>query len=227
MKFTSTVFAATSGSIAGMTFSRNRGGQYTRRRAIPSNPNSEAQGIARTNLAAAVSFWTNELDPEQRAGWNTYAQATPRLDPLGQQILLSGQQMFVRSATVRLASGLEIIENAPIDSGLGNTPVWDDTPDVLSGTQMIQGATVTVAGAGAAGTLAVYMSRPVTASRTAAHETRRWAFVETPPVDGVFTVSGPTPFPVSTGQNVRVTAIYLSEDGRISAESFRDVTVTA
>jgi hypothetical protein len=226
MKFTSTVFAATSGSIAGMTFSRNRGGQYTRRRAIPSNPNSESQGIARTNLASAVSIWTNDLTSAQRQAWATYAQATPRLDPLGQQILLSGQQMFIRSCTVRLASGLAPVLDGPTTSGLGPTPQWGADPEVDASLQAIAGTTVTVPEIGTSGNLAIYMSRPVTRSRTAAHETRRWAFMEAPPVADVFTIAGPVPFPVVANQNVRVTAIYLSVDGRISAQAFRDAVVS-
>jgi hypothetical protein len=225
MKFTSTLLAAASGSLAGSTFSRNRGGQYIRRRAIPSNPNSEAQGIARENLATAVSYWTNQLTDAQRQAWATYAQATPVIDALGQQITLSGQQMFVRSTTIRLIAGLVNIFDGPITSGLGPTPEWSTDPIVADDQSIAYDVLVT--GAGVTGDLAIYMSRPVVASRTPAHETRRFAGVGGPPVASAFNSSETAPFAVTIGQRVRVTAIYCGDDGRCSAQAFRDVVVIA
>lgn len=225
MKFTSTIFAASSGSIAGATFSRNRGGQYVRRRAIPANPNSEAQGIARTNLAAAVSAWTNTLTAPQRTGWASYAQATPRIDPIGQQILLSGQQMFVRSCTVALIGGQPIPAAPPVDSGLGVTPDWLTDPVVDASTQLITGD-VTQVTADPADIVYVYMSRPVPNSRTPAHETKRFATAGAFTADP-FGVSAAVPFPVTTGQRVRVTCLMFDTQHRVSAVSFRDVVVQA
>lgn len=224
MLFTSQVYAAASGSIGGVTYSRNRGGQYTRTRSIPVNPNTESQGIARENMATAVATWTNTLTDAQRQAWATYAQATPTVNRLGNQLILSGQQMFIRSATARLCAGLAVLANAPVEAGLGDTPQWT-TPPTVDNLGAIDGS-VTVPGVGTAGDLSIYMSRPVMPSRTAAHETRRFAFVVGPPVASVFAITAqPAPYPVTVGQRVRVTAVYLDDTGRVSAEAFRDYIV--
>lgn len=225
MKYTSMVYSAASGSVGGLTYSRNRGGLYTRRRAIPTNPATEAQGIARTNMATAVSLWTNTLTSAQRAGWNTYAQNTPTVDVLGQAQTLSGQQMFVRNTTTRLVAGLPNILAGPTASGLGLTPSWDADP-TIDDTQHLDGV-ATVTGAGVLGDLVVYVSRPVTPSRTTAHETRRYAATEGPPVAGVFTVAtSAQPYEYILGQRVRVTCVYCDDTGRVSAEDYRDIVVT-
>lgn len=208
-----------------MTFSRNRGGQYTRRRAIPSNPNSEPQGLARTNLAAAVAAWTNTLNNTQRAAWATYAQATPVIDPLGQQILLSGQQMYVRSATIALIAGEPLPGDGPITSGLGVTPDWLTDPVVDASTQLITGD-VTSVESDPADIVIVYMSRPVLPSRTPAHETKRYAGAQVFTADPAG-ISFAVPFPVTTGQRVRVTCRMYDTQSRVSAISFRDVIVQA
>lgn len=227
MLVTSQIVAAGSGSIGGLTWSHNRGGQYLRARVIPVNPNTEAQGIARENMSSAVSLWTNTLDDAQRQAWQTYAQDTPTVNRLGAQLILSGQQMFIRSVTSRMIAGLPAVLDGPVQSGLGPTPQWVTDPVVDSSVPSIGGTTVSVEGAGVLGDLSVYMSRPVTSSRTPAHETRRQAMTEGPPVADVFTILGTPPFVVSPGQRVRVTCIYLGDDGRVSAEAFRDVVVSA
>jgi hypothetical protein len=225
MKYTSTILAAASGSIAGATFSRNRGGQYIRRRAIPSNPNSEAQGFARTNLAAAVSAWTNLLTDPQRQAWQTYAQATPVIDPLGQQITLSGQQMFVRSRTVALIGGLTMDNDAPGDSGLGDPPTFGAALTVDASTQLV--VTTATTGVLDAGNFALmYMSRPVPASRIPNHETKRFVISEEYAA-GDAALSGTVPFPVTTGQRVRVTLRNFDVQNRVSAIAFQDVVVQA
>jgi len=43
MKFKSPILSQASGSIAGITFSHNRGGMYVRARAVPTNPGSPQQ----------------------------------------------------------------------------------------------------------------------------------------------------------------------------------------
>lgn len=147
------------------------------------------------------------------------------IDPLAQQITLSGQQMFVRSATVALIAALAMPTAGPISSGLGVTPDWNADPVVDASTQLITGD-VTSISADPADNILVYMSRPVPGSRTPAHETKRFAG------SGIFTadpfgVSMAVPFPVSVGQRVRVTCLAYDTQARVSAISFRDVVVQA
>ncbi len=228
MKFKSQVYTQASGSIGGVTYSRNRGGMYTRSRTIPVNPNTERQGEARSNLAQAVNAWSNTLGDTQRQAWTTYANGTPVVDRLGDQLILSGQQMFIKCTLPRLIAGLPIITAGPLDAGLATTPTWTTGPTV-NDNDVVAG-TVTVAGAGTAGDLLVYMSEPTSPSRTLAHAKRAFAGLEGPPVASVFTVgltSADVPFSYSLGQQVRVTVVYLDDDGRVSAEAFRDIVVEA
>lgn len=226
MKYQSPLLSTASGSVAGLTFSHNSGGQYIRRRVVPINPNTDAQGNARNNLADCVSTWTNILDLAQRLAWKSYADSTPVTDKLGMPIILSGQQMFIKMNTVRKIFGLSIMLDGPHDSGLGLTPGWTTDP-VVNDNSTVSGV-VTVDGAGILGDVGIYLSEPVMPSRTVSHATRRAIDKEGPPTAGVFTISMSSVgiYDYTEGQKVRVTAVYLSDDGRVSAEAFQDVTVS-
>lgn len=232
MKFQSAVYTAASGSIGGITYSRNRGGMYARGRAIPSNPATERQGLARENMSTAVAWWTNTLTPTMRTAWNSYAAATPVVDSLGASINLTGQQMFIRTQTVRLIADLTQMLVAPTMPGLSNTPQWTADPLVTADDQLISGELIADDGVNGDAAI-VYMSRPVNASKTPAHEPRRFAGTAnnaalTPdswPFNDPADI--PAPFMVATGQMVRVYALLARLDGRISAEASRDVLVLA
>lgn len=227
VKFTSALVTAASGSIGGMTASRNRGGQFLRARVIPVNPNTERQGQARANLAQAVNAWTNILTDGNRQAWTSYALATPVVDRLGQQLILSGQQMFVKCSLPRLIADLPLILPGPVESGLATTPTWSVEP-TMSQSAGLAGS-VSVSGAGTAGDVIIYMAEPLPTSRTIAHSKRAFAGVDGPPVADVFTIAIAAEdlpyFPVQDLQT-RVTAVYLGDDGRVSAEAFRDLVVT-
>src|SRR6266545_482051 len=83
-----------SGSVAGITSSRNRFGQYRRTRAIPVNPNTAFQATQRARLAASAALWRT-LTAAQRAGWIDLAGAFTRTNSLGQPYNETGAQCFV------------------------------------------------------------------------------------------------------------------------------------
>lgn len=87
--------AAVSGSIGGTTFSHNRGGQYMRRRAIPTRVTSVA-ALAQKARIAGMSAAYGSITDLQKASWVTWAQQAPMVDKLGQQFTMSGHQAFVR-----------------------------------------------------------------------------------------------------------------------------------
>lgn len=125
MKFKSPIFTQVSGSIAGMTFARNKGGLYIRARTIPTNPSSPAQLSARNAMANVVDAWTNVLTTAQRDGWGIYAINTPVVDVFGDPKTLSGQQMYNRSNSPRVRQGEARVDDAPVlfDLGTFTTPV--------------------------------------------------------------------------------------------------------
>lgn len=132
MKILPTMASAMSGSLRGITASHNRGGAYFRGRTVPTNPNTNLQSQVRTAFGTLSQDWNSLLTPEQREGWNNYAQQVSWTDSLGQTIQLSGINHFVRSNTVLLqlnavaGVGLTVIEDAPPQNDLGITPVLEN-----------------------------------------------------------------------------------------------------
>lgn len=227
MKYKSALMTQASGSIAGMTASRNRGGSYLRARVVPVNPNTERQGQARANMAQIVGAWSVDLSEADRDAWTAYAAATPVIDRLGDQLILTGQQMFIKTQLTRLIAGLGIVNAGPVTAGLATTPTLSGDPTVDASSGIIY--SVDVAGAAGTGTLVIYSSQPVPASRTAAHAVKSFAGVDPAATVDVFagTLAAATlPYTYSAGQKVRVSFVYLSDDGRVSAEVFRDVIAT-
>lgn len=101
-----------SGSVAGVTSSRNRFGQYRRTRAIPVNPNTTFQSAVRTRFAALTAGWS-ALTAAQRAGWASLASGITRTDALGQQYTMDGAQCYVSNNMVILDGAGTILSDAP------------------------------------------------------------------------------------------------------------------
>jgi hypothetical protein len=102
-----------SGSIAGVTYSHNRAGQYTRNRRAPVQPvGTGRRGIVRNNMSAASSGWA-AVDPTTQLAWDAYAAGHPITDVLGQAIKLTGHQMYVAVNATRLNAGLDMSDDVP------------------------------------------------------------------------------------------------------------------
>lgn len=119
MKFKSALLTDASGSIGGITASRNRGGLYLRARVVPVNPNTPFQQAIRGFVASLTSGWNDTLTIGQRAGWDTYANQVPLPDPLGDPRNVGGLAMYVRSNVPRLQAALPRVDDAPIVFDLG------------------------------------------------------------------------------------------------------------
>jgi hypothetical protein len=111
--------ASISGSVAGTTYSRNRGGPYMRNRAIPVNPNTTYQQAVRGHMAALTSHWVETLTADQRAAWDNYALQVPLPNALGQPRNVGGIGMYVRSNVPRLQTALPRVDDAPTIFDLG------------------------------------------------------------------------------------------------------------
>jgi hypothetical protein len=119
MKFKSTIIGQASGSLAGSTFSRNRGGAYIRTRSVPTNPGSPQQVAVRAYMADLTSAWGDTLTPVQRAAWDNYAAQVPITDTLGEPRNIGGIGMYCRSNIPRLQAGLDRVDDAPTIFDLG------------------------------------------------------------------------------------------------------------
>lgn len=114
--------AAVSGSVGGVTFSRNRGGPYMRTRAIPTDPGTTYQQDIRATVASLTSHWLNTLTPAQRAAWDTYALNVELPNSLGQYRNVGGIAMYIRSNVPRLQldpDSLPRVDAAPTVFNLG------------------------------------------------------------------------------------------------------------
>jgi hypothetical protein len=119
-----------SGSQASTTASRNRFGQYDRTRAIPINPNSTRQSLARSRLSELSVAW-RALSSAERIAWNEYGASHPRTDSLGQTVYPTGHQSFVGVNSALVNAGLPQTTVPPVDVDLPApelTLTINDTP---------------------------------------------------------------------------------------------------
>ncbi len=122
MKFLSSVWSSASGSIGGTTYSTGQGGLIAKARKVPTNPNTIAQQSIRSAMGTASNNWGNVLSAAQRQSWEDYASLTPLTNSLGQEIIVSGVQMYQRFASVRGFLGLSSESGVTVTSGLGQAP---------------------------------------------------------------------------------------------------------
>ena len=120
MIFTSPIISVGSGSVAGLTFSHNKGGNYIRARTIPTDPNTPEQQAIKSIVGNLAGLWNSQLTSAQRSDWNTYAANVPLLNSLGQSRTVSGIAMYIRSNTARLQSSLARKDAAPTVFTLGD-----------------------------------------------------------------------------------------------------------
>lgn len=124
MKFKSAIMTQASGSVGGLTASRNRGGMYFRGRAIPVNPATAAQQAVRAALTAATTRWQQTLTQGQRDAWQTYADNVLLPDALGEPRNVGGLGMYVRGNVARQRAGLAFVDDGPTTFSLPTfTPV--------------------------------------------------------------------------------------------------------
>lgn len=103
MIFKSEHITQASGSIAGVTYSRAKGGTlYRRARAIPVNPDTTFQTQVRSALTSLVNSWISVVTAAQRTAWNTYGQNVLVTNKLGDSVALSGQNWYIAANTPRL-----------------------------------------------------------------------------------------------------------------------------
>lgn len=83
------------GSIGDVTYSRNRGGAYSKAKLVQTNPDTSEQQAIRAIQAAATAAWQGLTPPNQKR-WNTFAQELRAIPRIGDQARLSGFNAFVR-----------------------------------------------------------------------------------------------------------------------------------
>lgn len=108
-----------SGSIAGNTHARNRFGNYMRSRTKPVNPKSSRQMAARILIMFLSEQWRESpMTDAIRTAWGVYANSVNWNNALGETVLLTGFNHFIRSNAARMTAGGALVTAAPTDLGL-------------------------------------------------------------------------------------------------------------
>lgn len=208
------------GSIAGMTASRNRYGAYMRARIKPVNPKSQRQVAIRVIMMFIAEQWRESpMTDLIRAAWQTYAESVSWVNKLGEQVTLTGFNMFVMCNAARLNAGGTLITAGPTDLGLPP----GDPAFVVAGSAASQELSVTFNplfdwNIIDDGLMSVYMGRPKPSSHN--YFGGPWRFADA--IEGD-TASPPTspetmtaPFTLVEGQKIWCQARIQEADGRVS-----------
>jgi hypothetical protein len=102
----------TIGSIGRQTYLLGRNGQVVRTRAIPANPNTAQQQLARGNLKLASKAY-DQLTQAQISAWIARAEDFQTRPRLGMSGVMTGNQLFVKLNAANLECG-EAIANDPV-----------------------------------------------------------------------------------------------------------------
>jgi hypothetical protein len=222
-------FSQLSGSMGGVTASRNRYGPYVRIRSNPVNPNSPRQITFRTIVADLAARWNAALTAMQRTAWNEYAANVPIIDGLGRTIYLTGFNHFIRSNSIRLQAGLTYVDDAP---AIFDLPSPDESFAIVA-TESDQKISVAFDNTEdyadeVGGALVVYTGAPQTASRNFFDGPWRYAsLVAGAAIPPTSPEEMDAPHEIQTGQKVFAYARVIRADGRVSNPFRTNVLVTA
>ena len=111
-----------SGAQGDTVASRNRSGQFLRKRVSPRNPRTTAQRRARENMRTFSRLW-NQLTEAQRAAWCAAACNVLSRPKLGKARPLDGQKFFNKINTVLATCGRAPLLDPPPRPQFGPNPV--------------------------------------------------------------------------------------------------------
>ena len=181
------------------------------------------QVAVRSAVADLVDRWSQTLDKAKRDAWGVYADNVAMKNRLGETIKLSGFNHYVRSNSIRIYSGVSIVDDAPT---IFELPAHDPTiADVITETSQEHSFTFDNARAWAnedSAYMFIAMGRPQNAQRNFFAGPWRWNFkisgnsVDPPVTPNVNAVT----FAVAEGQHIWVQARISRADARLS-EPFR------
>lgn len=218
MKFKSPVYSSASGAIAGLVYSHNSGGLYTRSRAVPTNPSSPQQVAVRNAVAGLSNYWSSVLTAAQRDAWNVYAANVPLVGPLGDARQVSGIAQYVRSNVPRIQASLTRVDDGPSTFTVGSFTNPTLTGVASTGVISIAFTNTDDWANAAGGAMLVYTSRPQSVGITffagPYQYTGKIAGAATPPTSPATVTS---PFTLTAGQKVFYRVEVSQADGRLSA----------
>lgn len=222
--------ASIRGAIGGWVFSRNKGGDYVRNRAIPTQPGSGPQEAVKSLMSQLANLWSGTLTAAERAAWDAYAYAVELPNSQGVYRNVGGLAMYVRSNLPRLQADpvtLPRVDDGPVDFTLGEYTL-PDVGNASEATQLI-GVTFDNTDGWAnedEAAMLVYVSRPQNPAVNYFKGPYRFAGKilgdsMTPPTSPATLAA---PFPFVDGQRLFARVNVTRDDGRLGTD-FRDTTL--
>lgn len=232
MLFDSPIISRGSGSMAGITASRNRGGNYFRARTLPTNPNTVFQQAVRSLMAQLSGLWSSILTQPERDKWDLYAENVELIGPTGSPRNVGGIGMFQRSNVPRLQAAEVLLPRQDIAPGLFDLGEYT-APAIVSATAATNTLSLTFTNTDEwanedDSAMLISVSRPQNPGIKFFKGPYRFADVilgnsTTPPTSPAAIIS---PFPFEVGQRVFIFVRVTRGDGRLSA-SFRSTVLAA
>lgn len=101
------------GKVGGHVASKNRSGAYFRTKVTPSNPQSTAQAAIRSLMASLSAAW-RALTQAQRNAWNGAVANFQRTNVFGDNVQLTGKNLFQYLNMNRLGIGQTQLNTPPL-----------------------------------------------------------------------------------------------------------------
>lgn len=217
MKYVSALLTAASGKVRGLVASHNKGGTYFRGKTIPTNPGTVGQVAARARVSSLIARFRSVLTATQKASWATFAENTNVIDRLGNSILLTATNWYIKSNTIRSQGGLAITDAASTTFALS-------TLSPLTGTVAASATNCTIGWNGAddwqgnsnTGEVNIYASRPQNSTINYFSGPYQFAgTIRSTAISGTASIALPFPAGLS-GSKIFIRAVATAPDGRPS-----------
>lgn len=106
------------GSVAGHTLSRNGAGPHMKARIAGVQPQTGKQGTAQNVINHLNKLWQNNLSDADRLAWSAFSATLPQTNRLGNVVILSGHQMFLKINSYRTHLSLSILTTPPVTTSV-------------------------------------------------------------------------------------------------------------
>lgn len=120
------------GSVGGVTYTKGRFGAVLRQKVSPVQPRSARALTVRGLFGLLSKRWFAELSEAQRVGWIALAAANPRTNVFGNQVILTGLQMYQSCNRNIQLCGEATIDDPPVNLDVTGLITMSIAPDSVA-----------------------------------------------------------------------------------------------
>lgn len=121
------------GSSGGSTYTRTKAGAIQRARVKGTQPNTIFQSDQKSIISELSTAWGQTLTQAERDGWRDFGVAFPSVNKIGETVLLSGNQAFMRAGAALVAAGESYLSAAPANQDVAELQSLALTADIGAG----------------------------------------------------------------------------------------------